>query len=137
MAEALKMLGISNAIVVHGREKLDEAGLGDATDLTMVNKGKVIPGIINPQALGLKAASLSELKGGEVDDNASILRNVLQGKGTTAQKDAVALNTSLALQVGELVPFGDHLQGVTIAQEIINSGEAWSKLEELVEFLRS
>jgi len=137
IAQALNILGISNAIVVHGREKLDEAGLGDASDLTMVNDGKVSPGIINPQALGLKAASLKELKGGEVEENASILRNVLQGKGTTAQQDAVALNTSLALQVGEIVPFGDHLQGVAIAQEIINSGVAWSKLEELVKFLKS
>ncbi|MGB5636713.1 MAG: anthranilate phosphoribosyltransferase [Waterburya sp.] len=136
MAEALNILGTSNAIVLHGREKLDEAGLGDATDLTMVNDGKVSPSIINPQALGLKPAPLSELKGGEVAENANILRNVLQGKGTTAQQDAVALNTSLALQVGELVPFGDHFQGVTIAKEIINSGVAWSKLEELVNFFK-
>lgn len=137
MAEALKMLGTSQGIVLHGREKLDEAGLGDATDLTMVNDGKVIPGIVNPRSLGLKAASLSELQGGEVAENASILRNVLQGKGTTAQQDAVALNTSLALQVGGLVPFGDHFQGVTTAKEIISSGVAWSKLEELVKFLNS
>ena len=137
MAEALNMLGTSQGIVLHGREKLDEAGLGDATDLTMVNDGKVVPGIVNPQSLGLKAASLSELKGGEVAENASILRNVLQGKGTTAQQDAVALNTSLALQVGGLVPFGDHFQGVTTAKEIIRSGVAWSKLEELVNFLNS
>ncbi|MGB5713301.1 MAG: anthranilate phosphoribosyltransferase, partial [Waterburya sp.] len=54
MAEALNILGTSNAIVLHGREKLDEAGLGDVTDLTMVNDGKVSPSIINPQALGLK-----------------------------------------------------------------------------------
>lgn len=137
MAEALKILGISKATVVHGREKLDEAGLGDASDLTVVNDGKVVPDIINPRALGLKAASLDELKGGEVEENAAILRNVLQGKGTTAQQDAVALNTSLALQVGELVPIGDHFQGVTTAKEIISSGVAWSKLEELVKFLKS
>lgn len=137
MAQALNILKTPKAIVLHGREKLDEAGLGDATDLTMVNKGKVSPGIVNPQALGLKPASLGELKGGEVEENAAILRNVLQGKGTQAQQDAVALNTSFALQVGDIVPFGDHFQGVTTAQEIINSGVAWSKLEELIGFLRS
>ncbi|MEL6439248.1 MAG: anthranilate phosphoribosyltransferase [Cyanobacteria bacterium J06621_8] len=137
MAEALNMLGIANAIVVHGREKLDEAGLGDASDLTIVQDGKVFPGIINPQALGLKSAPLSELKGGEVTENASILGNVLQGKGTPAQQDAVAINASLALQVGDLVPLGEHLQGVTLAQEIIGSGAAWSKLEELVGFLQN
>jgi len=72
-----------------------------------------------------------------VEENAQILRNVLQGKGTIAQQEAVALNTSLALQVGELIPFGDYAQGVTTAKEIISSGAAWSKLEELVSFLRS
>ena len=135
MAEALNILKTPKAIVVHGREKLDEAGLGDATDLTMVNHGQVTPGIVNPRTLGLKSAPLSELKGGEVETNATILRNVLQGQGTSAQLDAVALNASLALQVGEVVPFGDHLQGVTTAREIICSGTAWSKLEELVKFL--
>lgn len=137
MAEALNILGIPKAIVLHGREKLDEAGLADATDLTIVNNGKVSPDILNPQALGLKPASIAELKGGEVEENATILRNVLQGKGTSPQLDAVALNASLALQVGELVPLGDHYQGVTLAKEIINSGVAWSKLEELIEFLQS
>ena len=137
MAEALNILKTPRAIVLHGREKLDEAGLGDATDLAMVNNGKVTPGILNPQALGLKPADLSELRGGEVEENATILRNVLQGKGTPAQQDAVALNAALALQVGEVVPFGDHFQGVAIAKQIVNSGTAWSKLEELVKFLAS
>lgn len=135
MAEALNILKTPKAIVLHGREKLDEAGLGDATDLTMLNNGKVTPGIVNPQTLGLKPAPLGELKGGEVAENATILRNVLQGKGTQAQQDAVAINAALALQVGDIVPFGDHLQGVTIAQEIIKGGTAWTKLEELVRFL--
>ncbi|MGL6342040.1 MAG: anthranilate phosphoribosyltransferase, partial [Waterburya sp.] len=137
MAEALNLLNTPKAIILHGREKLDEAGLGDATDLVMVNQGQVIPNIVNPQALGLKSASLEELKGGEVETNATILRNVLQGKGTIAQQNAVALNTSLALQVGELIPWGEHLQGVAIAQDILSSGTAWSKLEELVKFLKS
>jgi anthranilate phosphoribosyltransferase len=137
IAEALNLLQTPKAIVLHGRENLDEAGLGDATDLTMVNDGKVVSSVIDPQVLGLKSATLSELKGGEVAENALILRNVLQGKGTTPQQDAVALNASLALQVGEIVPFGEHLQGVKTAQEIISSGNAWSKLEELVSFLKS
>ena len=135
IAEALKILQTPKAIVLHGREKLDEAGLADATDLVMLYDGKVMPGVVNPQTLGLESAPLSELKGGEVTENADILRNVLQGKATTAQQNAVALNASLALQVGEVVPFGEHLQGVTTAQEIISSGVAWSKLEELVGFL--
>lgn len=137
IAEALNILKTPKAIVLHGREKLDEAGLGDETDLMMVNGGKVSSAILNPEALGLKPASLSQLRGGEVEENAAILTNVLQGKGTAAQHDAVAVNASLALQVGEVVAFGDHLQGVALAKEIIDSGAGWSKLEELVRFLNS
>ena len=135
MASALNKLGTPKAIVLHGREKLDEAGLGDSTDLAMLTGGKISLTSINPQELGLKLANIKELKGGEVEENATILRNVLQGKGTEAQRNAVTLNASLALQVGDLVPFGNHLEGVNKAQEILANGAAWSKLEELVKFL--
>ncbi len=136
MAEALNKLGTATAIVLHGREKLDEAGLGDSTDLALLSEGKVTQTTINPQDLGLSVAPITALKGGEVVENAAILRNVLQGKGTQAQQDAVALNASLALQVGNLVTWGNHQQGVDQAKEILSSGLAWSKLQDLVNFLQ-
>lgn len=137
IAQALNILGTPKAIVVHGREKLDEAGLGDSTDLAILSEGVVSLSSFNPQAFGLTEATIADLRGGEVEENATILRNVLQGKGTPAQQDAVALNASLALQVGNLVPLGDHFQGIEKAREILNSGAAWTKLEELVRFLSS
>lgn len=137
MAEALNKLSTPKAIVLHGREKLDEAGLGDATDLAMLSDGRVISQAIAPQELGLNPAPISALKGGEVAENAAILRDVLQGKGTEAQQNAVALNASLALQVAEVVPFGEHLQGINKAQKILASGAGWLKLEQLVGFLSS
>ena len=137
MAEALNLLGTPSAIALHGREKLDEAGLGAPTDIAMLKDGKVTLANVDPQELGFSSASLAALKGGEVIENAEILTNVLQGKGTKAQQDAVALNASFALQVGEVVKFGDHEQGVAKAKEIIASGAAWTKLEELIKFLDS
>lgn len=137
MAEALKILGISKAMVLHGREKLDEAGLGDYTDIALLNEQKINLTSFNPQELGLTKANLNALKGGNVEENATILTNVLQGKGTQAQSEVVALNASLALQVGENIPFGDYAQGVTKAKEIIASGEAWHKLTELVQFFQN
>lgn len=135
VAEALNHLGTPKAMVLHGRERLDEVGLGDLTDVAILDHGKVRLSHVNPQELGLTKASLSELKGGEVAENASILRNVLQGKGTTAQTDAVAVNASLALQVGELVSMENHSLGIEKVKDILSSGAAWSKLEELVKFL--
>jgi anthranilate phosphoribosyltransferase len=77
------------------------------------------------------------LQGGNVEDNVLILRNVLQGKATQAQQDAVALNASLALQVGGIIPLEDHKAGIELAKKVMNSGAAWSKLEQLVGFLSS
>ena len=137
MAEALNKLGLPRAIIVHGREKLDEAGLGDLTDMALLSEGKVTTTSLNPQDFGLTSAPLAALKGGELAENAEILTNVLQGKGTPAQTDAVALNASLALQVGDVVGFGDTAAGIKKAQEIIASGAAWDKLQELVQFFQA
>lgn len=136
MAEALNQLGIPQAMVLHGREKLDEAGLGDTTDLALLKEGQVRLSEVNPSALGLTATPLSALKGGNVAENAAILTNVLQGKGTQPQQDAAALNTSLALQVGNVVPWEDHHKGIEMAKDILRSGKAWDKLRELVAFLK-
>ena len=135
IAAAAGMLGTQQAIVLHGRERLDEAGLGDLTDLAILTNGQVQLTSIDPAELGLTPAPITALKGGDVTENAAILTAVLQGKGTTAQRDVVALNTGLALQVSGLVPLGAHQQGVELAQTVLMCGAAWDKLTELVEFL--
>lgn len=137
MAIALKNLGTARAMVLHGREQLDEAGLGAPTDITSFNEGEVTPQVLDPQDFGLTPAPLTALKGGDVDENVTILSQVLQGKGTQAQIDAVALNASLALQVGDAVPWGDHGQGIHLAKDILSQGAGWDKLKQLVAFLGS
>jgi anthranilate phosphoribosyltransferase len=139
MAEALNQLGRPQAIVLHGRERLDEAGLGDKTDVAVVENGQVTSAVIDPLALGLTAAPLSALRGGELEENTAILTAVLQGQGTEAQRDVVALNAALALKVGETVQ-GDSLEdamaeGIALAKDILASGAAWEKLQALVAFL--
>ncbi|HZG40626.1 MAG TPA: anthranilate phosphoribosyltransferase [Nodosilinea sp.] len=139
IAGALNQLGLPQAIVLHGRERLDEAGLGDKTDVAVVENGQVTSAVIDPQALGLTAAPLSALRGGEIDENTAIMTAVLQGKGTQAQQDVVALNAALALKVGEKAS-GESLEasiteGISLAKEILASGAAWEKLQALVAFL--
>ncbi len=141
MAQALNQLGLKQAMVLHGREGLDEAGLGKETDVSVVDNGLLTQEVLRPEAFGLTPAPLSALKGGELEENTTILRNVLQGKGTQAQQDAVALNAALAFKVGGLAK-GDTFEavcadGVKQAQEILRSGAAWEKLEQLVAFLKS
>jgi anthranilate phosphoribosyltransferase len=135
IAEALGILGTQQAIVLHGREGLDEAGLGDATDLAILTNGEVKLTSIHPLELGIAPAPITALSGGDVAENAAILTAVLQGKGTPAQRDVVAINAGLALQMADLVPMGEHPQGVELATAVLNSGVAWDKLQELVSFL--
>jgi anthranilate phosphoribosyltransferase len=80
--------------------------------------------------------------GGDPSENAEILRQVLQGQGSIAQRDAVALKASLALQVAGAIaePIGSPeacAVGVTRAKEILASGAAWEKLVALREFLQA
>ncbi|MEH1833768.1 MAG: anthranilate phosphoribosyltransferase [Nostoc sp.] len=141
IVQALSQLGCQQAIALHGRERLDEAGLADVTDLAVLQDKKVRCLTLNPQELGLSFAPTAALRGGDVLENAEILKAVLQGKGTQAQQDVVALNTALALQVGEAIHgetdvLAGCVKGIALAKEILQSGVAWTKLEQLAEFLR-
>lgn len=138
IAQALSQLGTQRAIILHGRERLDEAGLGDVTDMAVLSAGQVQMATLDPVELGLEPAPLSAIAGGGVQDNAAILKAVLQGKGTPAQQDVVALNAALALQVGEALPDlpNPYFKGISLAKDILNSGAAWEKLEQLVRFLQ-
>lgn len=132
MAGALQRLGRQRGIVLYGREGVDEATLGNMTDLVMFSSSDeaLRQEVLDPQALGLASAPLRELAGGDVQRNAEILTSVLQGKGTTAQQDVVALNAALALYVAAAVQ--DWWEGVDRAKAILASGAAWDKLQALV-----
>jgi anthranilate phosphoribosyltransferase len=134
VAEALRLLDRQQAVVLHSREGMDEAGLADLTDISFLNNGQVTEEAISPQELGLAPAPLASLKGGNVQENAAILRAVLQGKGDRAQTDCVALNSSLALRIGGVV--STWAEGVQLASEILQSGAAWDKAEALIKFLQ-
>lgn len=145
IAQSLQLLGTPKAIVLHGREKLDEAGLADLTDLAMLTDGEVKLATINPEELGLTSAPTTALRGGDVRENCEILKNILQGRGTQAQQDVVALNTAMALQVGGVMSLTNetenlehnYIAGIKKAKEILQSGAAWKKLEQLIEFLKN
>lgn len=136
IARAAGLLGLDRAIVLHGREKLDEAGLADLTDLAIWADGEVHTATLDPRALGLQGAPTEALRGGDLNENMEILRSLLQGKGTQAQQDVVALNAALALEVAGKISTEDHPRGIELARDILASGAAWSKLEQLAAFLQ-
>ena len=125
MAETLHELGGKAALVVHC-SGLDEIGLHAATEGHHLVDGRIESFRLDPADLGLQAAPISALKGGDPDENVARLRNALAGEpGPPA--DIVALNAAAALQVAGRVP--DLEGGLELARERMSSGAALGVLE--------
>ncbi len=133
MAEALQRLGLRRAVVVYGAGGIDEASLEGESSLRLLENGQVRNASINPSDLNLTKASLEDLKGGDLLVNQEILSSVLRGEGTRAQKDVVALNTSLVLWAAEVVE--DFHDGVVAAAKCLEEGKPWDQLQALRDFL--
>lgn len=129
MAEALALLGQHRAVVVHGDGGLDEATLSGPSALRLVENGKVRSDSLDPGALGLEPAPLQALLGGDLATNRAILEAVLQGGGSRAQRDVVALNTALVLWAADCAP--SPAAAVPLALEALSSGRPWQHLEML------
>jgi anthranilate phosphoribosyltransferase len=133
MAGALARLGLRRAVVVHGAGGLDEASLAGVNALRLVENGEVRHDSLDPGALGMRPAPLEALAGGDLATNQAILEAVLQGRGTEAQQDVVALNTALVLWAAGLVD--SPAAGCAPARRAMADGSAWARLLALKEAL--
>ena len=131
LAEALSMLGLRRAMVVHGLDGLDEITITGTTRVAEVNNGLVRTYEVTPEEFGMNRGSLEDIAGGDAAANATIIREVLSGKPST-KRDVVLLNAAAALVVAGKA---EHLaQAVPLAAKSIDSGAAAAKLAELVRF---
>jgi len=130
IAEVLKKLGTKEALVVHGDDGMDEITTTSTTKITHLSPtGKVTTTQFSPSEYGIEKATLEQLKGGEPEENAKIIRNILEGeKGS--YRDIVVLNAAAGIRVsGKVSSFES---GIKIAEESIDSGVALNILERLV-----
>ncbi len=131
LAEALSMLGLHRALVVHGLDGLDEITITDTTRVAEVRDGSVRTYEVTPEEFGMKRAMLDDISGGDATANAAIIREVLGGK-KSPRRDVVVLNAAAALVAAGKA---DHLrEAVPLAEKAIDSGAATRKLEALVRF---
>ena len=131
LAEALSMLGLHRALVVHGLDGLDEITITGPTRIAEARDGSVRTYEADPEEFGMKRATLEEIAGGDASDNAAIIREVLSGK-KSACRDVVLLNSAAALVAAGRV---DHLaDGIPLAAQSIDSGAVANKLEILARF---
>jgi anthranilate phosphoribosyltransferase len=129
-AQALKALGSSTALVVHGADGLDEMTTTAVTFFSRLENGHITEGEITPEQAGLPLAQLSDLKGGTPQENAAALMRLLEGEGPASYRDIVLLNSAGALLVAGKV--SDLREGVEMSRDVIRSGKALAKLNSLV-----
>jgi anthranilate phosphoribosyltransferase len=131
LAEALSMLGLRRAFVVHGSDGLDEITITGPTRIAEVREGQVRTYEVTPEEFGLPRATLEDIAGGDAACNAKLIREVLSGK-KSARRDIVLLNAAAGFVAAGRA---DRLRdAVPLAAEAIDSGAALAKLQALVAF---
>ena len=128
VAEALGQLGLERALVVHGQDGMDELTTTTKSWAASLDNGKVSEIEIAPEDIGVKRASLADLKGGDPAHNAEAIHKVLAGE-KNAFRDIVVLNSAAALMVAGKAH--DLKEGAALAAAAIDSGKAKAALETL------
>ena len=126
---ALQRLGAEHALVVYGRDGMDEVSLGAATLVGELKGGQITEYEIHPEDFGLSMASNRSLKVDTIEQSKLMLMGVLDNQPGPA-RDIVIFNAGAALYAADVV--GDIRAGVDKARTAIESGAARSKLEQLL-----
>jgi anthranilate phosphoribosyltransferase len=129
VAEALHLLGVKRAMIVHS-DGLDEISTMGPTRIMQLKAGKITESMLNPGDYGIKKASLDDLQGGDAKSNAQTVRNIISGNQADAKKDIVVLNAAAAIIVAGLAD--DFVLALKIAEKSIETGKAIQCLENLV-----
>ncbi len=131
LACVLRDLGSRRALVVHGRDGLDELSLCAPTIVSELAGGEVTSTEIVPEDVGFERCQPEQLAGGDVAANAAILRAIVDGKATPAQSAISLFNAGAAIWIGDRA--GSLAEGVERARESVQSGAAAESLRQLVE----
>jgi anthranilate phosphoribosyltransferase len=128
VARALLMLGADRAWVVHGVDGIDEISTTGYTRVLECRDGNVNAFYVHPAEFGIPKASPADLQGGDAAQNASIVRDVLDGK-RGAHRDVVLLNAGAALFVAGAA--SSVREGIALAASALDGGAVKATLERM------
>ena len=131
---ALERLGTGHALVVYGRDGMDEVSLGAATLVGELKNGQITEYEIHPEDFGMTMASNRSFKVETPEQSRAMLLGVLDNVAGPA-KQIVVLNAGVALYAANVA--NSIADGIQLAQAAIESGSAKAKLEALVALARS
>ena len=131
MAEVLKNVGTRRALVVHGADGLDEITLTGKTYVTELKEGRLSDWLLDPQELGFSLCAPEDISGGQAEENARIMMDILSGRERGPRRDISLLNAAAAIYVGGKAE--TLASAVRLAGRSIDSGAALEKLKGLKE----
>ncbi|MFZ2455469.1 MAG: anthranilate phosphoribosyltransferase [Candidatus Altiarchaeia archaeon] len=132
LAEVFRILGLENAMVVHGEPGLDELSTVGKTKISELKEGKVNTYYIRPEDYGLSKANMKDLLGGTPQENASLMKNIINGSDTGPRRDIALLNASAGIVVGGKAE--NIKEGFILAEKVLDDGLADKKLQEYIKY---
>lgn len=129
LVRVLQQLGSKHVLVVHADDGLDEISIGATTHIAELKDGEITSYDVQPEDFGMQRADLSAIRAEDAADSLRIIRSVLANEEGPA-KDIVCLNAGAAIYAAGMA---DSLaEGVGLARQVIASGDAADKLEQLI-----
>lgn len=130
LAKVHQQLGMTRVMVVHG-SGLDEIALHGDTQVAELNNNNIKEYTLTLDDFGVKQAPIESILGGGVSKNKIIIENILQGKGTQAQQNVIAINTSALLVLNGKAP--DFKSGTNMALDMMKTGKPLKLVQQLAE----
>ncbi|MFT6791771.1 MAG: anthranilate phosphoribosyltransferase [Cellvibrionaceae bacterium] len=135
MAEVLKALGSEHVLVVHGDDGLDEISLATTSHIAELKNGQVTEYTVAPEDFGFVTQSMEDLSVTSAEESLELIKDALtkrRSEQTKKAADLIALNAGAAVYVSGIA---DSLkEGVQIAEDVIGSGLAYAKMQNLATF---
>jgi anthranilate phosphoribosyltransferase len=129
LARVLKQLGSNHVLVVHADDGLDEISIGAVTHVAELKDDEITTYTVQPEDFAMQRADLSAIRAEDARHSLAIIKSVLANEEGPA-KDIVCLNAGAAIYAAGLA--GSLAQGVDRARQVIASGEAAAKLDQLI-----
>ena len=134
MVDVLRNRGAERAFVFYGEDGLDELTTTGPSFIYRLKSGEVTTAEFTPEDFGVRRATLDDLKGGSVAENAEILRSILDGR-PGPKRDIALVNAAPAIVVSGLAD--GFVEAVDLAREAIDSGDAQAVLQRSIAFTKA
>ena len=132
-ARVLQLLGATHALIVYGKDGIDEVSLGAATMIGELKNGEVTEYEIHPEDFGLSMMSNRSIKVNDAAESKAMLLEALENREGTA-REIVILNAGTALYAANVA--ASIADGIGLARETVASGAARKKLDDFVQFTK-